>query len=308
MNHTLKRKETARAVLLWLLLLAVFTLLICQGDALSEAAYDSLRFAARTLVPSMFLFAVATGLATSLPCPYQTRRLPLYSLPTSALPSLAIGLFSGFPMGAYAAHRLWREGVLDKKSAEHLAAFSNNASLAFLYFTVGNLFGSRRAGLLLFFSGTLASLAVGALLAPKPEKIPSLSLSSNTEIADTPPFFSLITESIVSATNAMLTLCGYLTLFGTLAKALSMLALPQGLYTSLLLLLEPTAAVRHLATLPQEKALVLTAFTLGFSGFSILLQSLSVWKGELSPWRLVAVRLLIGALSSLLTLFFSSLI
>ncbi len=303
MNHTLKSKERSSILLLWLIALAVFTLLIYRGDALTEAAYDALLFAASKLVPSMFLFAVATGMATALPNPVSDKKLPLLSLPMSALPALAIGLFSGFPMGAYASKRLHDRGILTYATAEHLAAFANNASFAFLYFNVGSLIGDRRASLWLFFSETLSSLIVGALFMPKETNTTPAPLAF-----ETPSFFSLVSESIVSATNAMLVLCGYLTFFGTLAKALSMLSLPSSLYTAFILLLEPTAAVRHLATLPQRIAFPLIAFALGFSGFSILLQSMSVWKNRLSFVRLFSLRLLIGLVSTVLTLIFMAII
>jgi len=299
MNHTLKSKERATVLSFWLVLLAVFALLVYRGEVLTEAAYDSLLFAAERLVPSMFLFAVATGMATALPSPVNQKRLPLLKLPSSALPAIAIGLFSGFPMGAYAAKRLYDRGALSRETAEHLAAFANNASFAFLYFNVGALIGNRQGGLWLFCSGTLSSLIIAALFMPK----------EKTDIRDplpieTPSFVSLVSESIVSATSAMLVLCGYLTLFGTLAKALSMLPLPSYLFTAAILFLEPTAAVRHLSAYPQSAALPLIAFALGFSGFSILLQSMSVWQSRLSFSRLFFLRLLIGLLSAAITLLF----
>ena len=295
MNHTLARKENPRAVFLWLLSLAFITLLVCQGNTLSRAAYDSLVFAATKLVPSMFLFAIATGIVSALPSGRSDKKIPLLKLPLPALPSLLIGLFSGFPMGAYAAKRLLDEGALTQKEAEHLASFSNNVSFAFLYFTVGELLKSQRAGLLLFVSGTLSSLIVGAVLSPKNIK----TIQKSTPKSDI-SIVAVISSAITSAVNAMLVLCGYLTLFGTLAKGLTLFSLPTKVYTALLLFLEPSAAVRHLATL-EGSTLPLFAFALGFSGFSILLQSLALWQGKLSFSRLFFTRLLIGSLSAIIT-------
>lgn len=298
MNHTVKSTSSAKAFLLFVTTLAFFALLVYRGEYLSDAAYDSLLFAAQKLVPSMFLFAVATGLATFLQSPSQEKKLPLLSLPSNAALTLAIGLFSGFPMGAYAARRLYERGGITKKNAEHLAAFANNASFAFLYFTVSSLFLSKKAGLLLFFSQTAASLLVGILLKPRDNDTmqarPSLPM---------PPLATILSEAIVSASHAMLTLAGYLTLFGALAKALNLAHLPAPLYTLLIILTEPTAAMRHLATLPPDTALPLAAFALGFSGASILLQSLTVFKGELPLKTLLSHRTLIGLFSALITLF-----
>ena len=299
MNHTPKTKVRPGIHILWLLSLAAFILLVYCGEALSAAAYDSLLFAAKKLVPSMFLFAVATGLVSALPAPTGHGRLPLLKLPTSAAIALAIGLFSGFPMGAYAAKRLWDRGVLPQKTAEHLAAFANNASFGFLYFTVGALLGDTKWGVLLFLSGTLASLFVGILFMPNENARPD-----TPSLSEPPSLFTLISDAIVSAANAMLTLCGYLALFGALAKALSLIALPPSLFTAAILFFEPTAAVRHLATLDLTAALPLIAFALGFSGFSILLQSLSVWQGQLRFLRVCLLRLTIGLLSALLTSLF----
>ena len=300
MNHTVKQKTRPLTALAPILLLLSFALLIVYGKTLGEAAYDSLAFAATKLIPSMFLFAVFAKIAAAIPTPQGRRPLPLLRLPPSALTALFIGLLSGFPMGAYAAKSLYDHGALSEKQAAHLAAYANNASLAFLLFTVSPLFGNRAVGWLLFASGTLASLLVGILLAPK-ESPPTLP-----HIPRTPPLFSLICNATVSASQAMLTLAGYLTLFGTLAKALLMTKLPKALITALLLFLEPTAALRHLATLSTPNTLPLAAFALGFSGLSILMQSMTVWQNRLSLTRLVAIRLLIGILSASFTMLFSA--
>ena len=196
----------------------------------------------------------------------------------------------------------WDEKTLSRTEAEHLASFSNNASFAFLYFTVGELLKNPHAGLLLFLSGTVSSLIIGALLSPK-NATPAHQSIPKSEISIT----AILSSSITNATNAMLVLCGYLTLFGTLSKALSLFLLPTKLYTLLILFLEPSAAVRYLATL-EGNTLPLFAFALGFSGFSILLQSLAIWQGKLPFARLFFTRLLIGALSAAITALFSTMI
>ena len=303
MNHT-ANKGTKEARLFPIIPLAViFVLLIYKGSVLADAAYESLAFAATKLIPSMFLFAVFTKIASGIAFPDTRRKIPLLRLPASAAPSLLIGLLSGFPMGAYAAKSLVDHGMLDEKQAIHLACFANNASLGFLVFTVGELFHAPRVGWLLFLSGTLASLIIGILFAPKPSQ-DTLALTREPPKA----FFTLFCESITSATNAMLTLAGYLTLFGTLAEAIVMTHLPAPFITAFLLLLEPTAAVRHLATLPQEIALPLAAFALGFSGLSILMQSMTVWQNRLPLSRLVAMRAMIGLLSAFFILTFEKIL
>ncbi len=299
MNHTAAGKERRRALFCFFLLTVIFFLLIYHGNTLSDAAASSLSFAAKRLVPSMFLFAVFAKIATRIPFFSSSRKIPLLHLPLSALPALLIGLFTGFPMGAYAAKNGFDEGILSEKEAHHLAAYANNASLGFLLFTVGALFSDQRVGLWLFLSGTLSSFFVGILFAVREKP--------STRVQNTPPpppFFSLFCDAVVSASQAMLVLSGYLTLFGVLAKALTMTPLPRALVTALLLVLEPTAAITHLATLPREIALPLSAFALGFSGFSIIAQSVTVWQNRLPLLPLVAKRTLIGLLSALFMLIF----
>lgn len=295
MNHTAKEQNPARSIVTFLVLSLVFVYLVTRGEVLGQAAYDSLSFAASRLIPSMFLFAVFSKIAAALPLVSEKRGFRIMGYPLAALPALCIGLFTGFPMGAYAAKGLLDHGVLDEKRASHLAAFANNASLGFLLFTVAPLFGDPDAGWRLFSVGTVASLTVGALLAPKKAE-PTVITP-----AETRPFFSLFCDAVASSAAAMLTLTGYLTLFGVIAEALRLSSLPLPVITALLLLSEPCAAMRHLATFPLPIALPLAAFSLGFSGLSILLQSMTVWQNRLPFWRLVTTRLMIGILAAFLT-------
>ncbi len=292
MKDTVKTGKR-RILLLWGALIAVFILLVLKGDRIKAAALDAMTFAALKLLPSLFLFSVFAKFAAGVPVLPSEKRIPWLSLPLSALPALFIGLFSGFPTGAIAAKDLLDEGHLSEPESFHLAMYADNASLAFVVFTVGDLLGGRQYGWALFAAGTLASLIVGALFADHTKHPFPLAVSINKK-----PLTARLAEAIVSASHAMLALVAFLTVFGVIAEEISSLSLPNHLTTALLLFLEPTAATRRLAAYPIAYALPLSGFALGFSGLSVMLQRLSVFDGSLSFRRLVGIRLLIGIFSA----------
>ena len=302
MLHTVTKPKTP-VLVWWALTLLFFLVLLVRGARLSLAAYDALLFSAKRLIPSLFPFAVVAKVVASLPTPSHSTRIPLLRLPLSALPALFLGLISGYPMGAIAAKGLYDNGKLSRTSAEVLSATFNNASLAFLLFTVAPLFSNTRLGAILFASQTLASLCVAVLVFPK--EPPSLLPDCDTESKS---FFEILGSAVTKAAQAMLTLSAFVTFFAILAEMLAAVSPLRSIYPILLLFLEPTAALRSLARAPTALTLPLAAFTLGFSGLSVLLQSLAVWNFEASLQKSLLIRLFIGVLSALFALFFEKIL
>ena len=302
MLHTVTKPKPT-VLVWWALTLFFFLVLLVRGSGLSLAAYDALLFSAKRLIPSLFPFAVVAKVVASLPISSRSAHIPLLHLPLSALPALFLGLISGYPMGAIAAKGLYDNGKLSRKSAEVLSATFNNASLAFLLFTVSPLFSNTRLGAILFISQTLASLTVAVFVFPKESR-------SSLPDCDThnARFFEILGSAVTKAAEAMLTLTAFVTFFAILAEMLATVSPLRAIYPTLLLLLEPTAALRYLASSPTALTLPLAAFTLGFSGLSVLLQSLAVWNFEISLQKSLLIRLFIGILSALFSLFFQKIL
>lgn len=205
------------------------------------------------------------------------------------MPAYLLGLFGGFPIGAYAAVSVLDASLCDDAAAHRSAILSNNASVAFLLSTA-TLFQSRSAPVILLVSQTAATLFVslfGKKTKTEAPALPPLALSYTTLAAD----------AISKAALAMLSLSAFAVFFAVLAKALTLAGLPA----FFLLLLEPVSAVGFaaslLSTLGLPLSLSLAAFSLGFSGFSVILQTQALFQGKLPLKPQLFFRAAIGLLS-----------
>lgn len=230
----------------------------------------------------------------------------LFGLSPAALPALAAGLVCGFPMGAFCAYALAEDGVLSQREAAHVSAFANNAGLAFLLGSVGPMFGGTRQGVILFAAQTLASLVIGILTAkrarpkkgvkePDTDQAPPVFQESRSPLA-------LLSDCVGQSAQAMLTVTGFVVFFSVTSTLFFSLPGLASVRLPLSLFLEPTAACRLVAAagLLPRAALSLAGFALGFSGLSVLMQSVALSRSLLPFWPTLAVRLAIAAFTACL--------
>ena len=181
------------------------------------------------------------------------------------------------------------------------------------------VFGSGRAGLLLYCSHILASLAVGLLFRfYKPEHAPRTRRLSGPQFQAS-SFPKAFTRSVTGALASALNICAFVLFFtvflrllsyagvlGALARGLTALLSPLGmdeLWARRLLtgLLEVSSGVSSLTDGTLSGRLSMAAFMLGWAGLSVHCQVLA-FLGDtgLSMGTYVAGKLLHGLFSSLI--------
>lgn len=299
-----KAKSARLRYTLLCLTLVFFILLLTRRRELQQAASNSLLFVANSLIPALFPFAVLSRFvltASLLPCQNKLsqKAAELFHLAPTLLPAYLVGLFCGFPLGAYAASSLYEAGLCEEKDAHRSAALANNASAAFV-FGAASLFQASNAGIVLFVSQTLATLLVSICIKGKQKGTPTAFSTTS------PSYLALISDAIVKTALAMLTLAAFVVFFSVLAQALLLVGLPK----AILLLLEPTSAVRYAASLAenigQTLALSLASLALGFSGCSIILQTQALFQGTLSLSQHLFCRIAISLVSFAITFLLAS--
>lgn len=282
----------------------MFFILLKSHREIEQAARESLAFLSATLIPALFPFAVLSRFlltASLLPCrgKLSGRIAKRLRLSAPLLPAYSLGLFCGFPIGAYAAASLCEAGFCRESDAHRSASLANNASAAFLFGAAAALFQSQTAGVILFVSQSAATLLVSVCYQsdPVPKDTPVLTPK--------PSYLSLAADAINRAGLAMLSLSAFSVFFSVIAKALLLAGLPAWLA----LLLEPTAALGYAASLVPaiglSLSLSLAALSLGFSGFSVIMQAQALFKGKLPLKQQLLCRTAIGVLSFLLTFLLS---
>ena len=151
-------------------LLAVLgmVLLILDAKTALRGASDGMAACIETVIPSLFPFillscwlndTVANG--DYLIPEWVTRAA---GLPKRAGAILISSVLGGYPAGAQAVYQAYIAGALEKKDAERILAYTNNAGPAFIFGMVGHLFSPRAAPWLLWGIHILSAFIVRLLL------------------------------------------------------------------------------------------------------------------------------------------------
>jgi len=150
-----------------LCILFILCLILLSNTAVMSAL-DGLRLWAGVVVPSLFPFFVAAEIMNSSGFIRASGLLlepvmrPLFNVPGSGSFALAMGVISGYPVGAKITCDLKNNGEITKNEAERLLAFTNNSGPLFIIGAVGTgMFGSPQIGIFLFLCHLLACITVG---------------------------------------------------------------------------------------------------------------------------------------------------
>ena len=304
----LKRKQGTGDTLLTLLCLAMGLLLLYGSAPLRQGVAKGLRMTVQSLIPSLFPFLVLCSFFTGSGA-YLSLSKPLgplarlFRLPACAGGVILLSLVGGYPAGAKMIRNLMEQGQLSRQQGEAMLCFCFGSGPAFAIGVVGSgVFGSARAGVLLFAAHTAASLLTGLIFT---RRLPAAPKGREAKPAK-PPVSAAFVEAVSGSVAAMLSIGGFVMLFcGIIAllDSLSFFSLLDGLcggQASSLLpgLLEVTGGCLGQQQ-PGVGGLLLCAFFLSFGGFCVHAQVYGV-LGEYAPSyaRFLLSRLVCGGIST----------
>jgi len=322
------------------ILWAAGTLLLVAGmivrpKSVYEGAAMGLSLWWQVVLPSLLPFFIVSELLLNLGFVHFLGLLlepvmrPVFRLPGAASFGLAIGYTSGYPIGAMIGARLRQEGLCTREEAEHLVAFTNNASPLFLLVAVAvGFFGQPALGPLLAAAHYTANLTLGLLWGWSRAFFGSHCGSLSVRLAGPPvpqkpaPPGQLLVEAVRRALDGLLAIGGFMALCGVairlltsvgapdlLEGALGWLFLPLGVDRALLPalaagLLELSIGTRLVTQtpVPLEQQLTAVAFITGWGGLSVHLQAAAfLHPAGLRLWPFTLARLLHGYLAALYT-------
>lgn len=195
-------------------------LLIWKAPLAANAAREGLELCFQTVIPSIFPFLVITRIFLSSGAGDACVKVlgpvmgPLFRLPESAASALFLGTMSGYPIGASSAASLYEAGALTKPEAEQLLGFCSNAGPAFFFGMIAGVFGSIRAGAVLYGIHVISAVITGILLqagVKHGKKRTVMCRASKTDSAH-----------ITDAVRAMAVICAYVILFRVIGAFLEM--------------------------------------------------------------------------------------
>jgi len=250
------------------------------------------------VLPSLFPFLILSNLITQTALPKLFGKLlnPImqivFKLPGISAIAVFLGMIGGYPVGAKVTADLRKNNTISSTAANKLISFTNNAGPLFISGAIGiGLYNNTKIGTLLLITHYLSALIVGFILRAPKEKTIQNDNNIEFEIITISKLGGTLTEAVKNAISSVTAVGGFIVLFSIISTILldsgfisliSNLAFPyldnSVSYAIFSGLLEVTNGVNLLSvsSIPLVQKLVITSILLGFGGFSIHAQTLSV--------------------------------
>ncbi len=268
-------------------------LIILRPEISLKSALSGVILCGNVIIPSLFpftfcvIFINKSGIFRYLKFLNPITKF-LFNLNFYEFSLFLLSLIGGYPLGA----KLLNQSGIDNKKAKIMINYCINAGPAFVVLAVGKgVFKSITVGWILFITHILSSFIIALFLGRfiKPDK----------KIA-TPKQVGVVNNFVLSAADSadtIIKICGLVILFSTVCGYIDMLSKTLKPLSVLGLLCEVTTAVF------KTDNLIVTAFLLGFSGFSIWCQIFSLIKNiKINYFLFILFRIIHGILSGGLTI------
>jgi len=162
---------------------------------------------------------------------------PVFNVPGAGSFVMAMGLASGYPIGAMLTARLREQGLCSRTEGERLMSFTNTADPLFMTGAVAvGMFGRADVALAILAAHYLSSLSVGVLMRfyrPSGERTPPITVAGRVSMGgrawqslhdarekDGRPVGKLIGDAVRNSVNTLLLIGGFIILFAVLIEVL----------------------------------------------------------------------------------------
>ena len=265
-------------------LLALMAALLWQNEAVGQAVRQGLALCARSVIPALFPFFAAVSFAVDCGFFDMLRQL---GLPRGTAVFL-LGAVGGYPVGARTVGELYRGGGLSRQGALRLLSCCNNAGPSFILSIAGTgVFGSRRAGLVLYGIHLLAAMAAGGLSGAFSAREDDPPRRGGRNVP-APNAAALFVSCVRHAALSMVHICAFVVFFQAVWPALP--AAAAGVW-------ELTTGIAALS--PSPAGFCTAAALLGWGGVSVHCQTAAVLADtDLPLGRYLAAKALQAAISA----------
>lgn len=268
--------SSKKSTIIGLGIIAFFAMSISSLSSVTVYTSKAMEICARQVVPSLFFFLVLTGtilrmsLHTKIPSFISEPICRAFNISPSSVSAFVFGLLCGFPIGGKIAVDLLKRQEIDREEAERLIAFSNNTGPAFTIAAVGTaILGNTYAGVAIYFLQIISAVCV-ALFLRKDENSHKL----NQYTIPSEPFFEALCGAIYDAAASCVSICGFIIFFYTAIGVVSDHFPIYEVKLLLSLLGEVSSGANAAASLPVPFSFSAAAFSVGWSGISVHMQTL----------------------------------
>ena len=265
----------SKSLLPLLLSLVGIPAVIRYNSECAKGIEKGIAFCTGVLIPSLFLFMVLTayliksGAALLLAKPFG-RLSRIMGLPREASTAILMAMIGGYPIGACCTALLYEEGQLSASEAAKTACIAVAAGPGFLLSYIGRtLLMSRQAGELLLAAQITAVLITGIIVGRFIRCSPPAARRRPH-----PDSAGALIGAVRSAADATFSMCATVVLFAAIIEMTEAAANPKVSDVASIFLEITTGCSRLCNRIP----LYLTAFFIGFGGFSVHCQIFSCLK------------------------------
>ena len=267
-------------------------LMLAFPEHYMKATGRGLALFASTVLPAMFPFLfLNTMLSNTKAIPFINKAFEkpvnkIFGVVKEGAFVLISALICGYPVGAVTTARLYESGDITSEDVRSFLPFTSLAGPVFILSTVSSVFGDKNVGLVVLISHYVGTLINGLLWrfvshtrARKRNHIENSPVAINTSSILSADFATnnLLGEAVTSSALSMLTVGGYIVLFGLMVDTFALLPfwgdLPAILRVLFTLPIEMTRGVVEASTLASlPLAVGFATLSVTFGGVSVLAQ------------------------------------
>lgn len=272
--------------------LIIFSLDIKQG------VINGLILCGNVIIPSIFPFAVLSaflinsGLIFELSGPINKFTKKIFKMNGNEFCIFILSLLGGYPIGTTLINHSIDNKIMLENRANKFYLFCFGAGPSFIIIAVGEgIFNSKKLGLFILLSQTIASLIISLLMLRKKEiKTYNNTPKNNKKFSDT--FVDATYQSSIS----MFKICSFVILFSAIINVFNNNIFSSNIVDIMSLLLEITNGVFN-----AHKNIYLICFLIGFGGVCTHMQTYSIMNHKKPKYiYYFAIRILHGILSCII--------
>jgi sporulation integral membrane protein YlbJ len=327
--------------------LLVTVTILRYPEAAFAASLDGLQIWFDIVLPALLPFFVMSEILMGLGVVHfigvllEPLMRPLFRIPGVGAFAVAMGLASGYPIGAKITAQLRRENLCNGVEGERLVSFANTADPLFMVGAVAvGMFGIQEIGWTIAAAHYLSVVIVGFLMRFIPDKgPPTVSPSAPSQrgniisrafraledarVRDGRSFGQLFGDAIRETFSSMLFIGGCIMVFSVLGRILDVAGITQALHSWVAALIRPSSIndavipplVRGIIeitigceAISQANASLLlrtaaASFIIGWSGMSVHAQVATMVRGtDMRMGPYIIARALHGTLAAVMTL------
>ncbi len=249
-----------------------FIVLFTQPKEIAEGIKKGFVLLGEKIIPALFPFMIlssyisASSAIQKLAMFFSKVSLRLFKVNGYGIIVVILGFLGGYPIGAKTLCKYYEESKLTKNEVFKLFPWCVNPGPAFTITAVGTfMLGSTKAGIIIYLSIICASVSVG--LFSKYTK--DFEAVKKTPLQYTKSKPSLV-NSVSSATNAMLSICGWVLIFSAITSSLNVLIKNESIKTFINCISEVTTGCNTL--LEKNASVPIVCASLAFGGLAVIFQ------------------------------------